>query len=49
MSEEVTPEPIETPEADTTVPVEETTIDESSPISTDATLMDPPPTSTGGH
>jgi hypothetical protein len=51
MSEDVTPEPNVTPEADTTVPAEESPIDESSVSTIDPTVAvaDPPASSTGGH
>jgi hypothetical protein len=51
MTEEVTPNPIETPVADTTVPAEETPLDESSVSTIDGTVAatDPPPPTAGGH
>jgi len=49
MTEDVTPEPIETPEADTTVPADEGAIDQSNITEAPLLADEPPPSPTGIH
>ncbi len=49
MTDDVTPEPIETPEADTTVPADGSPIDQSSITEAPLVVEEPPPPPAGIH
>jgi hypothetical protein len=49
MTEDVTPEPIETPEADTIVPADGSPIDQSSIVEAPLAAEEPPPPQSGDH